>query len=149
MFLLAFAESIQLFPDGTIFIHIALILIMIWALNRTFFKPINAVIQKRSRQKVGRGGEAEEILEDVAAKRKKYEKEMLAARTESYEIIEKERLAAVELRQSKINEARSEAAALIAAEKESLRDAVAQAKVEIALEADKMAEKISSNILKG
>lgn len=149
MFLLAFAESIQLFPDGTLFIHIALILIMIWALNRTFFKPINAVIEKRSRQKVGRGGEAEEILEDVSAKRKKYESEMLAARAESYEIIEKERFAAVEQRQKKISDARADAAALIAAEKESLRNAVAEAKVEIALEADKLAENISSNILKG
>lgn len=149
MFLLAFAEgSIQLFPDGTLFIHIALILIMIWVLNRTFFKPINAIIEKRSRQKAGRGGEAEEILEDVNKKQKKYEKAMLEARTESYEMVETERTQAVEQRQAAISDAKARAADLLAREQQQLRDAVAAAKVEMALEAEKMADKISSNILK-
>ncbi|QYO61933.1 ATP synthase F0 subunit B [Leptolyngbya sp. 7M] len=148
MSFLAFA-GIQLFPDGTLFIHIALILFMIWALNRTFFKPINAVLEKRSKQKAGRGGEADEILRDVAEKQKRYEEQMLAARTESYEIIETERRAAVDLRQTTIANARSEAASFVEAEKAALRDAVAEAKVEIALEAEKMADQISSTILKG
>lgn len=148
MSFLAFA-GIQLFPDGTLFIHIALILFMIWALNRTFFKPINAVLEKRSKQKAGRGGEADDILRDVAEKQKRYEEQMLAARTESYEIIEAERRAAVDLRQTTIANARSEAASFVEAEKAALRDAVAEAKVEIALEAEKMADQISSTILKG
>lgn len=149
MFLLAFAEPIQLFPDGTLFIHIALILVMIWVLNRTFFRPINAIIEKRSKQKVGRGGEAEDILAEVAEKQKKYERTMLDARSESYEMIEKERAEAVESRQRKINEAKADAAALLAKEKQSLKEAVADARVEIALDAEKMADRISSNILKG
>ncbi len=148
MFLLAFAESIQLVPDGTLFIHIALILLMIWVLNRTFFKPINAILEKRSKQKVGRGGEAEEILRNVADKQKQYEKTMLSARSESYEMIESERTKAVEERQSAISAARAETAGLIAKEKELLRDGVAEARVEIVREAQKMAEKISANILK-
>jgi F0F1-type ATP synthase membrane subunit b/b' len=148
MFLLAFAESIQLFPDGTLFIHIGLILLMIWVLNRTFFKPINAIIEKRSKQKAGKGGEADDILNDVSAKQKKYDKAMLEARNESYEMVEKEREAAVDLRQQTIADAKAKAADLIASEKETLRDAVATARVDIALEAEKMADKISSNILK-
>lgn len=148
MFLLAFAESIQLFPDGTLFIHIALILIMIWALNRTFFKPINAVIEKRSRQKAGRGGEAEEILTDVNNKQKQYEKTMLEARNKNYEMIERERAEAVEARQQAISEARAQTSELVQSEKTKLEKLKADAKVEIALEAHKMADKISSNILK-
>jgi F-type H+-transporting ATPase subunit b len=148
MFLLAFAESIQLFPDGTLFIHIALILIMIWALNRTFFKPINAVIEKRSRQKAGRGGEAEEILADVTNKQKQYEKTMLEARNKNYEMIERERAEAVEARQQAISEARAQTSELVQSEKAKLEKLKADAKVEIALEAHKMADKISSNILK-
>jgi F-type H+-transporting ATPase subunit b len=148
MFLLAFAESIQLFPDGTLFIHIALILIMIWALNRTFFKPINAVIEKRSRQKAGRGGEAEEILFDVTNKQKQYEKTMLEARNKNYEMIERERAEAVEARQQAISEARAQTSELVQSEKAKLEKLKADAKVEIALEAHKMADKISSNILK-
>jgi len=65
MFFLAFAESIQLFPDGTIFLHIALILAMIWLLNRTFFRPINRVIESREKQKGGHGSEADNILHEA------------------------------------------------------------------------------------
>ena len=148
MFLLAFAESIQLFPDGTLFIHIALILIMIWALNRTFFKPINAIIEKRSRQKAGRGGEAEEILADVNNKQKQYERTMLEARNKNYEMIEQERAEAVEARQRAISDARAQTAELVQNEKAKLERLKSDAKVEIALEAHNMADKISSNILK-
>ena len=95
MYLLAFAESIQLFPDGTLFIHIALILIMIWVLNRTFFRPINRIIESREKHKGGVGGEAETILKDVADKQGRYNKSMLEARSEGYDLIEKHRAAAV------------------------------------------------------
>ena len=81
MFLLAFAESIQLFPDGTLFIHIALILLMIWVLNRTFFRPINRVLESREKHKGSHGSEAEAILSDVNEKQAKYNKELLDARS--------------------------------------------------------------------
>lgn len=149
MVLLAFAESIQLFPDGTLFLHIALILIMIWVLNRTFFKPINAILASRERHKGGRSSEAAEILDEVSRKQKEYEKTMLATRNESYEMIEAERMAAVDARQAVISEARAEAANRVANEKAEIKERVAEAKVEIALEANKMADKITANILNG
>ena len=150
MFLLAFAESsIQLFPDGTIFIHIALILIMIYVLNRTFFRPINAVLESRERQKGGRGGEAEDILTEVSKKQKEYEAAMLAARNESYELIETERTAALDSFQKTVSEAKAAAAKRIADEKASVTHQVSEAKVAIALEANKTADKIAANILNG
>ena len=90
MYLLAFAETIQLFPDGAIFIHIALIPTMIWVLNRTFYKPINRIIVSREKKKGGRSSEAVGILKDVDAKEALYTKEMLGARSSGYELIEKE-----------------------------------------------------------
>lgn len=149
MFVLAFAESIQLFPDGTIFVHIGLILLMIYVLNRTFFRPINAIIESREKHKGGRGGEAEEILGEVSKKQKEYDKAMLAARNESYEMIDRERTEAVDARQKTIGDAKTEAANRIASEKERVRNAVADAKVEIVREADRMADKIAANILNG
>jgi F0F1-type ATP synthase membrane subunit b/b' len=150
MVLLAFAESsIQLFPDGTIFIHIALILIMIYVLNRTFFRPINAILETRERQKGGRGGEAEEILTEAARKQKEYEAAMLAARNESYVLIEAERNAAIESYQKTVSEAKAAAAKRIADEKASVTHQVSEAKVAIALEANKTADKIAANILNG
>jgi F-type H+-transporting ATPase subunit b len=149
MFLLAFAEqSIQLFPDGTLFIHIALILLMIWVLNRTFFRPINRIIESRERHKGGHASEADTILNDVTEKQAKYNQELLAARSEGYELIEKERTAAIESRQSTIAAAKNETAQTLDLERQQLQQQAAEARTIIAGEAELMAERISSNILK-
>lgn len=148
MVLLAFAESIQLFPDGTLFIHIALILLMIWVLNRTFFRPINRVIESREKHKGGHGSEAEAILSDVSEKQSKYNRELLAARSEGYELIEKERSAVINSRQEKVAAAKSDTASKLTSEKQQLEQQAAEAKAVIAKEAEVMAEKITSNILK-
>jgi F-type H+-transporting ATPase subunit b len=148
MLLLAFAESIQLFPDGTLFIHIALILIMIWVLNRTFFRPINRVIESREKHKGGHGSEAEAILSDVSEKQARYNQELLEARSKGYELIEKERSAAVAARQSKVAAAKAETAESLAAGKQEVQQQAADARTIIAKEAEVMAEKITSNILK-
>ena len=71
MHLLAFAESIQLFPDGSLLIHVALILLMIWVLNRTLYKPINKVLEARERNKGGHSSEAEGLLKEVDERRKR------------------------------------------------------------------------------
>jgi F0F1-type ATP synthase membrane subunit b/b' len=148
MFLLVFAESIQLFPDGTLFIHIALILLMIWILNRTFFRPINRIIESREQHKGGHGSEAEAILSDVGEKQAKYNQTLLEARSASYELIEKERLAALTARQSTVSKAKQETSAVLVSEKQQIADNAAEARATIAKEADAMAEKITSNILK-
>ena len=147
MFFLAFAE-IQLVPDGTIFIHIALILLMIWVLNCTFFRPINRVIESREKNKGNRLGEAEEILQSVNEKRLRYEKTMLEARSEGYELIENERNQAVAERQLKIGAVKEEVTQTMTQQKQELELQTVETKASLAVEAEKMAEKISSNILK-
>ena len=90
MHLLLFAETIQLFPDGTLFVHIAIILGMIWILNRTLYRPINRVLEAREKSKGGHSSEAEGILKDVEGKETRYTHELLDARSEGYSLIEKE-----------------------------------------------------------
>lgn len=148
MSLLAFA-GIQLFPDGTLFIHIALILIMIWVLNRTFFRPINRVLESRDKHKFGPGGEAGKILNDAIEKEAKLNKEMLSARSEGYELIEKQRTAAVESRAKLIAAAKAETAAKFAAEKQALAEQAAAGRATIASQAEEIADKIAGSILKG
>ena len=148
MSLLAFA-GIQLFPDGTFFIHIALILIMIWVLNRTFFKPINRVLESRDKRKFGPGGEAEKILHDALEKEAKLNKEMLSARSEGYELIEKQRAAAVDGRAKLIADAKAETAAKFAAERQALAEQAAAGRATIAAEAEGIADRIAGSILKG
>jgi F-type H+-transporting ATPase subunit b len=150
MVVLAFAESggIQLVPDGTLLIHIALILIMIWVLNRTFFRPINRVIQSREKNKGGRFGEAEEILKQVEEKNARFETVMREARSEGYHKIEAEREAALVERQAKVEAVKTEVEQKLATEKETIAQQAEQARQQIATEAKVLAQKISSNILK-
>ncbi|HLA94691.1 MAG TPA: hypothetical protein VK612_03145 [Pyrinomonadaceae bacterium] len=148
MFLLAFAESIQLFPDGTLFIHIALILLMIWVLNRTFFRPINRIIESREKNKGGHGSEAEKILSDVSEKEAKLSKSLLAARSEGYDLIERERNTAVELRVKKLADAKAATAQALTDEKQSLAEQTVAARAQIAIDAEALSDQISANVLK-
>lgn len=149
MFLLALAESpVQLLPDGSVIIHVVLVLLMIFILNRTFFRPINRIIESREKNRGGRFGEAESILQEVGDKQSKYNREMLEARSEGYEMIEKERAAAVAKREAALAVVKEEVAQKFATEKAELGQQTAQAKTVIAAEAEKMAENISSNILR-
>lgn len=147
MAILAFA-GVQLIPDGTLIIHIALILIMIWILNRTFFRPINKVIESREKNSGGRSGEAQEILNQVQEKNAAFNASILEARDEGYQLVESQRTKAVSNRQKKIEKVKAEVSTLLAAEKEVIATQTAEAKESINAEAQKMAEKISGNILK-
>lgn len=147
---LAFAEgsSIQLVPDGTIIIHIALILIMIWFLNRTFFRPINKVLASRDRNKGGHSSEAEETLKLVDSKLVQYNNATREARTEGYQLIERERASAISARESQVESVKAETSQKVEREKANLQTQAEAARQTIAAEAQQMAEKISSNILR-
>ena len=147
MFLFAFQE-VRLVPDGTLFIHIALILIMIWVLNRTFFRPVNRVIESREKNKGGHSSEAQEILKGIGEKQARYDAAMLAARGEGYELIERERAQAISARQEKLGAVKEEVTQKIARENQELDNQTIAARATLAQEAEKMADRISSSILK-
>src|ERR1044071_5595066 len=122
------AESIQLFPDGTIFIHIAIILLMIWVLNRTFFRPINRVIESREKFKNVEGGEAGSIQSEAAEKEARYNRELLEARNEGYAIIEEQHKKLVRAREKKLAETKAETDEKVAAGRAEIEKQAAEAK---------------------
>ena len=149
MVLLAAAgTAVQLVPDGTIFLHIALILLMIWILNRTFFRPINRVIESREKNKGGRLGEAGGILAEVSEKQAKYDTAIREARLKGYSMIEQERQEALARKAAAVGQVKHEVAETVASETAELEKQTAEARAALAQEAERMAEKISSNILK-
>ncbi len=135
-------------PDGTLLIHIALILIMIWVLNRTFFRPVNRIIEARERNKGGHSSEAREILKNVGEKQTRIESAMLEARSEGYELIERERAQAIVVRQERIGAVKEEVVELTARENAELDRQTRETRATLAADAEQMAERISSNILK-
>jgi len=149
MVLLAFAEqTVQLLPDLTVFLHVGMILVMIWFLNRTFFKPINRILESRERNRGSHRGEAEEILEEVSEKNAEYNAAMLEARNEGYELIEKERHTALNKKTAEVAKVKEEVTEYLSGELSDLEKQTVEAEAAIKDEAEKMADKISANILK-
>jgi F-type H+-transporting ATPase subunit b len=140
MTFLGFAEnSIQLVPDGTLFLHIAIIVLMIYVLNATLFRPINKILEKRERQTRGGVGEAQDILQRVADSMNRYERSLRDARAEGYRLLEQERAKALLQRQNQISALRTEIESSVEGEKKLLRTQSEQARVSLEDDARKIA----------
>lgn len=148
MIFLALAEnSIQLVPDGTIFLHIAIILVMVSVLNRTLFKPINRILEERERRTRGRSGEARDILQRVEEATTNYEQTLREARAESYRLMEQERAEAMHERQLKLNTLREEINRTVEEEKEMIQVQTEEARRTLEADARGIAVEIGSQIL--
>ncbi|MDX6288993.1 MAG: F-type H+-transporting ATPase subunit b [Blastocatellia bacterium] len=145
---LGFAEnSIQLVPDGTLLLHVFLILVMVYVLNATLFKPINRILAAREKRTQGRLSEAQEILAGVSEKLAEYERALRAARTEAYALSEHERAAALKDRQRDLDEMRAQLTASTASEKEAIKGQADSARVSLDAEARHIAVEIGSRVL--
>jgi len=146
--LLGFAEdSIQLVPDGTMVLHVIIILVMVYVLNATLFKPINQILAAREKRTKGRLSEAQEIMASVTEKTSDYEKSLRQARAEAYAYSEAQRTEAMKDRQQRVNEMRAQLAASLAREKQAIDQQAGSARVELDSESRKIAAEIGSRIL--
>ncbi len=138
---LGFAEnSIQLVPDGTLFLHVLIILVMVYVLNATLFKPINRILADREQRTRGRLTEAEEILSKVSEKLAEYERALRGARTQAYALSERER-------QRDLDNMRAQLAASTAAEKEAIKSQADAARITLEADARRIAVEIGSRVL--
>ncbi len=137
MIILAFAEnSIQLVPDGTILFHLFLVIVMIWLLNRTLFKPINKVLSDREAETKGRTAEAQKLTADMEKRLARYEQGLRAARNSAYQMIDSERAEAIKIREAALSEIRQE-----------IRDEVLREKAEIERQAKEAQEALRAQAL--
>ena len=144
---LSFAESIQLVPDGTLFIHIAIILLMVFVLNRTLFKPVNRMLEERERRTHGRSDEARKTTEQVEESLRRYERSLREARVESYHTMERQRAEAIGERQRRMAGVRDEMGGKVEEEKKAIRDQSAEARATLENEARRVAASVSAQIL--
>lgn len=148
MIFLGFAEnSIQLVPDGTLFLHIALILVMVFILNATLFKPINRILEEREKRTGGRSGQARDILRSVEEKTANYEHSLREARAEGYRLMEQVRAEAMQERQALLNAMREEVERSIMEQKEAIAAQTEEARATLGTEAQRVARKIGERIL--
>jgi F-type H+-transporting ATPase subunit b len=145
---LGFAEnSIQLVPDGTLILHVIIILVMVYVLNATLFKPINKILESREKRTRGRLSEAQEVMKSVKEKLGEYEGSLRQARSEAYALAESQRAEAMMERQRRVNEMRNELAQSIATEKEAIQQQATEARASLEVESRLIARDITSRVL--
>jgi F-type H+-transporting ATPase subunit b len=146
--LLAFAEnSVQLVPDGTLFLHIAIIAIMVFVLSRTLFRPINRVLEERDLTTKGRLSEAEAIARRARQTVEQYEERLREARTHGYQQMEQQRASALRKREEQILGLKAEITGWLNEQKAELRNQAENARRMLATESRVLGVKIASRIL--
>jgi F-type H+-transporting ATPase subunit b len=148
MFLALAENSIQLVPDGTLFFHIALIILMVFVLNVTLFRPINKVLEERERRTRGRSGEAQGLLGRVESGLSRYETSLREARLEGYHLLESQRAEAMTARQTQLGALREELRDSVEEQKGSIRAQADAAQNALAGDAQRMAAEISNQVLR-
>jgi F-type H+-transporting ATPase subunit b len=147
IFGLALKEGV-LSIDGSFLFIFFTILLLIYILNHTLFKPINQVLDERERLGAGRIGEARRMLGEYEERLKRYESRLRDARGEAYQRLEAGRREATLERQRMIAEVKAETTARIDAAKHEIAEQAAGAKKNLEKEARAMAATISSQILR-
>ncbi len=140
-------NSIQLVPDGTLILHVLIILVMVYVLNATLLKPVNRILEARDKRTKGRLSEAQQILSDVSEKLRDYERTLRQARGQAYAFAEKERAGAMQERQVKLNEMRERLAESIKREKEGIKRQSEEARATLEVESRRLAREIGSRVL--
>lgn len=146
--MLAFAESIQLVPDGTLVIHIAIIITMVFVLNRLLFRPVGRILSEREARTHGRSGEARETLQRVKEALTRYENSLRQARAEGYSLLERQQSEAYGERQRRVAAVRKEVEEQVEKQKSEIRAQAEQARVVLRGEAERVADEIRSHILR-
>jgi F0F1-type ATP synthase membrane subunit b/b' len=148
LFLVLAGSAIQLVPDGTILLHLLLIVVMVVVLDLTLLRPINRVLADRELRTKGRVEEAERVLANVRERFQLYDSTLREARAQGYALLESEREQIAREREQKVKESKQELAQWIQEEQGKLDSEVAQVKSALQLEAEKTAESIVRHILR-
>lgn len=147
--ILGLAESsIQLVPDGTLLLHIVVILAMTVVLNKTLFQPINKILNERDKQGKGTLAGASEIRTTIASRYVRYESALRAARAEGYRLAEVYRSQELRERDVQLTSIKSELASLIKVEKSLIEMQAEEARRGLAAETKMLALEIRGQILK-
>lgn len=140
--------SIQLVPDGTLLLHLLLVAIMVFVLNRTLLKPINQTLSEREKQIAGPLNEAQALAVEREEKLRKYNEALHEARIDGYKLLEKERSEALKEKEEKIRAYRDQVSKEVASELESIRKQEQSVKAELEGQAAAISNLISSQILR-
>ena len=140
--------SIQLVPDGTLLIHLLMVAVMVFILNRTLLKPINRILAERDRQIEGRLQEAQMMAAETEEKLKKYNDALHEARVDGYRLLEKERAEGLKEKDEAVRLYREETSREVQQRIENTRRQEESVKKELEAQAGAISSLISTQILR-
>jgi len=140
--------SIQLVPDGTLLIHLLMVAVMVFILNRTLLKPINRILAERERQVEGRLQEAQMMAAETEEKLKKYNDALREARGDGYRLLEKERAEGLKEKDEAVRLYREETSREVQQRIENMRRQEESVKKELEAQAGAISSLISTQILR-
>ncbi|HEU5459275.1 MAG TPA: ATP synthase F0 subunit B [Pyrinomonadaceae bacterium] len=140
--------SIQLVPDATLLLHLLVIGVMVFVLNRTLLKPINQILAEREKQITGQLSEASALKAETEEKLRKYNETLREARTDGYRLLEKERAEALKQKEEKLRGYRDEMSKEVAQKVEATRKQEEAVRGELESQATSISDLITSRILR-
>jgi len=140
--------SIQLVPDGTLLLHLLMVGIMVFVLNRTLLKPINKILSDREKQITGQKSDAQLMAAETQDKLRKYNETLRSARTDGYKLLEKERAEGLKDKEEKLRRYRDDMSRDVAAQLETTRRQAQAVQGELDAQAATIGNLISSQILR-
>jgi F-type H+-transporting ATPase subunit b len=140
--------SIQLVPDGTLLVHLLMVAVMVFILNRTLLKPINRILAERERQVEGRLQEAQMMTAETEEKLKKYNDALHEARVDGYRLLEKERAEGLKEKDEAVRLYREQMSREVQQQIENTRRQEESVKKELEAQAGAISSLISTQILR-
>ncbi len=133
--------------DSSIIPAIVIFLLLIFALNQILYKPLMKVLAERESRTTGLVNQAKKDLDHHLGLLEKYQASIKNARMAGYRRQEQVRAEAQKKRAEVLAHSRAAAETLIQESRDSIRLQVETAKQQLALDAQDMAQRITSAIL--
>lgn len=140
--------SIQLVPDGTLLVHLLMVVVMVFIVNRTLLRPINKILADREKQIATRLQEAQSLAAETQEKLTKYNDALRAARVDGYKLLEKERAEGLKAKDEKVRVYREQMSKQVAEQREATRRQEESVRKELETQAGVISGLISSQILR-
>src|SRR5215813_11031089 len=140
--------SIQLVPDGTLLVHLLMVVIMVFIVNRTLLGPINRILAEREKQVANRLKEAQALATETDEKLKKYNDALRAARVDGYKLLEKERSDGLKEKDEKVRLYREQSSREVAGQIDNIRQQEQSVKQKLETQAASISSLISAQVLR-
>ena len=142
------ANSIQLVPDASLVLHVVMVLAMVGVLKLTLYGPINRVLEEREKFDKRVVDRVSEVLTRVKEKESQYRSALREARTDGYRLLEREREQALGEREERVDDAKAQTAAWVAAQMHQIDSELSEARMTLQAESKSNALRICSRILR-